>query len=315
MGFMLQLFLIGLQMNITVFKKAGNSALFIGSSCFALPYLLGMLTLVALGSLTPIEQEISDSLPYVVAVNSMSTFPVITSLLVDLNILNSEVGRLATYTSVVSDFCSLTLSMIMTTVVHKSSHTEWGWFWSFFCICLFSMCIAYLVRPFIVWLTRDAMEGQQLEDHQFIVIVIFILLSALGTEVLGQHAALGPLMLGLSLPDGPPLGTSLVYKLNTISTGLFLPVFFAISGLHIDFISVVEGKGISLGVVELIIVMGYVGKFVGTFVPAVCCRVPFWDAISFALIMCCKGVMEVATYNMWNASKVIFHIGIWIPTS
>ncbi|XP_015874715.2 cation/H(+) antiporter 14-like [Ziziphus jujuba] len=305
MGFMFHLFTIGLQMNIRVFRKAGHGAIFIGGSCFAIPYLLGMLTLVTLGSLTPINQDISDSLPYVVAVNSMSTFPVITSLLVDLNILNSEVGRLATYTSVVSDVCSLTLSLVMTTMVHNFHNYKLAWFWSFFCIFTFFIFIIYFIRPFIVWLTRDTMEGQQLEDHQFVVIVVLILLSALVSEVLGQHSAFGPLILGLSLPEGPPLGTSLVYKLNTLCTGIFLPVFFAISGLRMDFFSVVGGKGISLGVVELIIFMGYVGKFVGTFVPAIFCRVPFWDAISLSLIMCCKGVIEVATYNMWNDSKVL----------
>jgi predicted membrane channel-forming protein YqfA (hemolysin III family) len=50
--------------------------------------------------------------------------------------------------------------------------------------------------------------------------------------------------------------------------------------------------------------MGYVGKFGGTLLPALYCGVPSWEAVTLALIMCSKGIIEVATYIMWKDANV-----------
>lgn len=142
-----------------------------------------------------------------------------------------------------------------------------------------------------------------MDEVLFFIIIVMIMGCAFCAEVLGQHAALGPLVLGMALPDGPPIGTILLQKFDTMVTGLLLPIFFALSGSKTKLFSL--GKGMFPFMVEFIIILGYIGKFTGTLIPAIFSGVPLWDSLCLAMIMCCKGIIEVATYSMWKDRKVI----------
>jgi len=104
-GFLLHLFVLGVHMDTRILRKAGGAAVLIGTIGFVMPYALAGLTYFIMNHAMPVDESITTSLPFIVAVNSMSSFPVITTLLADLHILNSEIGRLATYASMVSDLC------------------------------------------------------------------------------------------------------------------------------------------------------------------------------------------------------------------
>lgn len=125
---------------------------------------------------------------------------------------------------------------------------------------------------------------------------------ALLSESVGQHAGFGAYLMGLALPHGPPLGTTFVQKLDTVSDRLLVPMFLAVCGVRTHLSSVVADTS---GYIEVIIMMGYVGKFTGTVVTAVGCGFPLWDAVPLGLIMCCKGIVEVAVFGMWYDRKVI----------
>jgi Kef-type K+ transport system membrane component KefB len=64
--------------------------------------------------------------------------------------------------------------------------------------------------------------------------MIVALLSALTTEVLGFKYMLGPVLLGLFLPGGMPLGTTLTEHLDSFFTTMFLPVYVVLAGYRTD---------------------------------------------------------------------------------
>ena len=301
-GFMLHLFVLGVQMDPSSLKKAGGTAVLIGTMGFGMSYVLGGLTYFTMEHIMDLDYNIISSLPFIVTVNALSSFPVITSLLADLRILNSELGRLAAYTSMISDLCSWSSVLITTTLgvaVHNSKSMS---LWSLVWVILFMITIIFVFRPFVVWLTKQNPQEAPMKETHFMVVIVVVLSSAIFSEVIGQHSAFGPFMLGIALPNGPPLGTNLVRKIDTIATGLLLPVYIAVGGLEVDLWSVAGGK--SSAIIELIIIMGYIGKFTGTLFPALYCGVPFWEALTLALIMSCKGIIEVSTYVMWKDGKV-----------
>ena len=66
-----------------------------------------------------------------------------------------------------------------------------------------------------------------------------------------MHAAFGAFWLGVSLPDGPPLGTGLTTKLEMFASSLMLSCFIAISGLQTNFfvieqshVKIIEAVGV-----------------------------------------------------------------------
>lgn len=64
--------------------------------------------------------------------------------------------------------------------------------------------------------------------------MIIALLSALTTEVLGFKYMLGPVILGLVLPGGMPLGITLTEHLDSFFTSMFLPVYVVLAGYRTD---------------------------------------------------------------------------------
>ncbi|KAF8010550.1 hypothetical protein BT93_J1246 [Corymbia citriodora subsp. variegata] len=295
MGFVIHLFTLGIQVDTRMMTKVGKRATLIGSVCFLLPFALGFLTLFMLSSFGNLEAHLKHRLLIVIAINSVSTFPSVTSLLTDLRILNSEVGRMATHVSLVCDVWSWSLSMAVSSFALASEDSKMGSVWLVIFTVAFVMAIAFIVRPIFRRSDKRAKEGEgeEEEEAQFFWVMIILFCCVLLSEILGQHAGFGAFLVGLALPGRLPLGSALVQKLDTFSNVLLVPAFMATSGFRVN----PWGMGGTSSVfMELVIMMGYIGKFCGTLVLAICCGVPFWDAIPLGLIMCCKGIIEIAIY-------------------
>lgn len=302
-GFMYHLFLQGLQMDPGILKKVGKNAFVIGVMAFILPYGLGELGFTIIEKLQSVDRKSQLSIPFIVALNSMSSFVAITSLLTELNILNSELGRLATQTSLVTELCSWLLATVMGTVGIAKQNSGGMSLWSVIWLILFLVSIVFVLRPLVIWISKRTTEGERVDEVLFFVIVVMVNVCALCAEIIGQHAGIGPLVLGMALPDGPPIGTICLQKFETMVTVILLPMFFALSGSKTKLYDI--GKGMFPFMAEFIIILGYVGKFTGTLIPAVFSGVPLGESLCLAMIMCCKGIIDIATYCLWKDSKVI----------
>ncbi|KAF8010551.1 hypothetical protein BT93_J1247 [Corymbia citriodora subsp. variegata] len=292
MGFVINLFTLGLQVDTRMMTKVGKSATLIGSVCFLLPFALGFLTFFMLSSFGNLDAHSKHCMLFVITINAVSTFPSVTSLLTDLRILNSEVGRMATHVSLVCDVWSWNLSMVVNSFALASGDSKMGCVGSVIITVAYVMAIAFIVRPFLGGPTNEG-EGEGEEEARFFWVMIILFCCVLLSEILGQHAGFGAFLAGLALPGRLPLGSALVQKLDTFSNVLLVPAFMATSGFRVN----PWGMGGTSSVfMELVIMMGYIGKFCGTLVFAICCGVPFWDAIPLGLIMCCKGIIEIAIY-------------------
>ncbi|GFZ01704.1 cation/hydrogen exchanger 14 [Actinidia rufa] len=302
LGFMLHLFLLGVQIDLNMFKKARKSAVLIGTTGFFMAMVLGGLAMATLHPMAKLDERTVKSLPIIVTINSITSFAVITTLLADLNMLNSEMGRLATFTSLVADLWSYSISAVLARVGAAVRISQWGLMWSLFWIAFYVLVIVFLLRPLILLIVQRLPQGKLMKETHFVHVIVIVLGCGFLSEVLGQHSGFGSFMLGMVVPDGPLLGDTLIYRLEVMSTGLFLPAKFVITGLNVDLSSI---KMSSAAVIELIIIFGYIGKFLGTLVTACYCSLPFWDAVTLALVMCCKGIIDVAAYNMLKDEGIL----------
>ncbi|XP_069155593.1 cation/H(+) antiporter 14 isoform X2 [Solanum lycopersicum] len=293
-GFMFHVFVLGVQVDPTMLRRAGRNAVLIGVSSFFMPFALGGLACYVLPYLTVIDDATAHFLPLLSIINSASFFPVITSLLSDLKILNSEIGRIATLASLVNDGCIYASSILLTTIDASSNYSKWNGVLAIAWIGTFLIVIVFAVRPLVKHIARTIPERGAMKESHFLMIAVLALLCGFVAQSLGQPPAVGTFILGVVVPEGPPLGSSMVYKIDSFCTGLLLPAKFAISGLTLDIFSL--GRGKSLIGVEAVILLGYLGKFAGTLVSAVHFAVSFQDAVPLALIMCCKGIIEASFY-------------------
>ncbi|XP_040992651.1 cation/H(+) antiporter 14-like [Juglans microcarpa x Juglans regia] len=301
LGFMLHLFVLGVQIDICLLKRIGKKAMAIGITGFLAALAFGGLAIKLVQLITSFKQEVGPEVSIMVAMNSVTSFIVTTSLLNELNILNSEIGRLASSTSMVSDVCGWCTAFFLAYVVNALQSSSFkpmltvAMMLGYYCILIF------LLRPLVIWIVNLTPSGRPIKESHFIAILCILLGNGFIAEYVGQHAGFGSFLFGLSLPGEPPLGALLLQKLGTICSGTLLPVYCTISGFRTE-ISALDRS--SAGMV-IIILAGYIGKFTGTILSSIYFEIPFQDSLSLALIMCCKGVIELAIYSLWKDTKFV----------
>lgn len=298
-GFFIHLFLLGLRIDASILRKAGSKAMLIGTASYAFPFSLGNLTVLFLKNTYKLPPDVVHCITTVISLNAMTSFPVTTTVLAELNILNSDLGRLATNCSIVCEAFSWIVALVFRMFLRDGTLAS---VWSFVWVTALLIVIFFVCRPVIIWLTerRSISIGKQ-DEIPFFPIIMVLLVISLSSEVLGVHAAFGAFWLGVSLPDGPPLGTGLTTKLEMFASSLMLPCFIAISGLQTNFFMI---GGSHVKIIEAVILFTYGCKFLGTAAASAYCNIQFTDALSLAFLMCCQGVIEIYTSVMWKDEKV-----------
>ncbi|KAL6199392.1 hypothetical protein ACLB2K_029176 [Fragaria x ananassa] len=120
-----------------------------------------------------------------------------------------------------------------------------------------------------------------------------VVLLALVSGAPKQLVIYGPFFLGLVVPSGPPLGSTLVQKYDFMVSRVFMPLFVTNCVLMSDLRELRFDANL---LVLLVITM--LAKFLGSLAPAICCRIPIKDAFALAFIMSCKGAVEIGGYFM-----------------
>ncbi|CAK9164136.1 unnamed protein product [Ilex paraguariensis] len=300
-GFMLFIFLIGVKLDPSMVFRSGKKALAIGVLGFFVPYGLTGFTAFLLNHFLSLDNNILKVLPYIVPMQSMTAFPVVACFLDELNILNSEIGRLASSSSFICDVCHwsiMTVKFAAELAKAKSLKITVG---SFLSGVLFIIAIVFGIRPAALWAIRNTPEGRPVKEIYVFVALVALMACGFIGEAIGLGALIAALALGLVIPDGPPFGAALVERLDCFVSVLLMPLFFTMCGLQLDVFSIQKLKNV--GVLQLIVLVAFIGKIMGTMLPPLFCRMPFRDALSLALIMNSKGIVELAILNDFRQSE------------
>ncbi|XP_048495622.1 cation/H(+) antiporter 15 isoform X2 [Beta vulgaris subsp. vulgaris] len=297
-------------MDVSLMFKPEKIAISIGISLFIFTLIIPMIITIAIMNQVDIESELRKSLPLLVGSQSLVAFPAIACLLAELKIFNTEVGRLAVSTSMFYDL--LALSTCAFGFAYLETREE-GFFISIAAILSilgFIAGVVVVVRFFLLRLlvspvteTSTISPGRHhVNELHLIIILVVLFISTLLSEIVGQHYYLGPMVLGLAIPDSSPLGAAVVSKLDTFVSGLLYPTFLAISGLKTDIFSVSLQQSWQTAI---IVTAGVLVKFAAVMIPAMQGNIPFQEAFVLALVMNVRGVNELIIYNLVLEDKKI----------
>lgn len=223
----------------------------------------------------------------------MSSFVVIASVVDDLKLLNSKVGRLAISISLIYDLFNIVLARILTSIQIGSARGV-GSIASFFGLLAFVLLVA---RPITLRLLKLTPKGELLDEVYFATVVMLSLTCGFLSEVAGHGLEVGMFVLGLALPSGPPLGITLVEKLEGITLTLGIPIFVASVGISIE--PFVVGNN-SWCYLVFMLLLSFCGKVAGTVASAIFFDFPIYDAVALALILASKGIIELRLISYWQ---------------
>ncbi|OWM69910.1 hypothetical protein CDL15_Pgr025759 [Punica granatum] len=158
---------------------------------------------------------------------SLTRFPNVTY---ELNILASDLGQLAMSSSIPSEFFSwlwvvIRISYRQTMSIHFTG--------AILSTVFFILFILFAVRPLIQMLANKAPEGKPVKEVFVVMILVGALIGALLSDFIGA-LQIGVLFMGLIIPTGTPLGTTLIEKAEFIVMEVIFPMFYVVIGAKVD---------------------------------------------------------------------------------
>ncbi|XP_073310125.1 cation/H(+) antiporter 15-like isoform X1 [Primulina huaijiensis] len=299
-GCMFYFFLIGVQMDPWILRKIERKEIIIGISTVVLALMLSI-------SASSIVSRLSYSLTtptlgLVAITSSVLSFPIVARYLTELKMANTEFGRVALTSSLVSNafgFCIITITIL----THENGSNSWIEVIRSIAVGSgFVLLVAFVVRPIILWALQRSPEGEPLKQSFIYMVFVGVAMAGFCSKAVGLNIFFGPLVYGMVIPAGPPLGSALTQKLDFITSWIFMPLYFVKNGLVIDVFKVTIGDYLT---VQSVILIASVGKFLGATLSSIFGGIPLRESVQIGLVMNVQGVLELGLYKMFKRNKAI----------
>lgn len=292
-GLILFMCLIGLKLDASLLRGRLRTAVAISHASIALPFLFGVgIAVVFYARLAPPNVSLTPFALFMGIAMSITAFPVLARILVELRMLHTRPGAITISCAAVDDitaWCALAVVVAIARSVGLGSAIQ-----TVVVALLYIVVMAAVVRPVLARLTRQG--GAPLTQELFAVILLLVLVASWLTEWIGIHALFGAFLFGAILPRHGGLADALAAKIEDVVVVLFLPLFFAYSGLRTE-IGLLDSAEDWL-VCGAIIVAASAGKFGGSAIAARLTGLPWKEASVIGVLMNTRGLMELIVLNI-----------------
>ncbi|KAM1141631.1 hypothetical protein FF1_041507 [Malus domestica] len=298
------IFIVTLKYDLSLIRRTAQDSIKVGLVASFLPSVVTLSLLYLLGSAIhgfPNSPKGKYFKYFMTVFISFSFFPVIAQALDDLSLMTSELGQFAMSTAIVNDVIQWTLTTFYLIMMQQniSSHGVQG-FLTFLALIIFAV---YIIRPIILWIISNTPDGEEVKEVYVVAIQLGVLVMAFICDSLGATATMGAVILGLVIPEGPPLGTTLVHKTETLVSEFLLPMFFFRIGYSVDVYSISDW--VSFSELQILITVSYFTKIVGITAAALWCKFGLKNSLMLSMAMSTKGIIETTLLNQWRNSKAI----------
>ena len=294
LGVILYMFVVGLEFDAASLRRRVAPYVVISQASILLPFALGC------GLAALIYRELSQpGVPFLAfamfmgVAMSITAFPVLARILTDRGLSRTELGTAALTCAAVDDVTAWCL-LAATVGVARATLSD-----AFLVIALtvaFIAAMVLIVRPIALRLLAPAgAEGDRAQGAVTWTLAA-LLVSAVIAEIIGIHAIFGAFLFGAIVPAGSHVARQLRDHRTPVVTILFLPAFFAVTGLRTEIGLLASWR--DWGICLLIIVLATAGKFGGTFVAARLTGMPKTIAARLGILMNTRGLMELVVLNV-----------------
>jgi Kef-type K+ transport system membrane component KefB len=303
-GIILFMFLVGLELDLSVMKSNSRSTLAISHASIIVPFVLGS---IAALWLYPSFGTPTASFPvftlFLGISLSVTAFPVLARILTDNALSRSPMGVVALTCAAVDDVTAWCLLALVVGIARADA-------WDALITCVSSVVyiamLFWFVRPALSSWARAPARRALVSRTALAGVLVALLCSSLITEHIGIHAIFGAFLLGAMIPHDSAVAKALTGRFHDLVVVLFMPAFYALIGLQTE-LGLVNGwsQWLTCGV---IIILACAGKFGGSYLAARVMGIEKRDAASIGILMNTRGLMELVVLDLG------FKLGIISPT-
>ncbi|KAL7124717.1 hypothetical protein ABFS83_14G067400 [Erythranthe nasuta] len=303
MGFMYFLFISGVKMDISTIRKADKKNWYIAIVGIVVPLCCGVGVAIAVRKSLGKEMSKASSILGITSSLAITAFPVLYRIVKELNLLSSEIGKMALSTAIISDVIGMN-GVVIFEASKQGEHRAIAALWYMISLAVVLVFIIVGLRHAMMWIVRNTPKGKPVDQIYVVAILGGVLVVGFFSDMLGLAVANGPLWLGLAVPDGPPLGAILVEKSETIVMDILMPFSFMYVGMITD-LSSMSGHWSHLEPLLYMVLVGYAVKMVSTLFTSRFLGMTIRDSLTLSLIMSLRGEVELLLFMHWMDFKMI----------
>lgn len=162
------------------------------------------------------------------------------------------------------------------------------------------LVILFIIKPTAQWIADSTPEGKPVPKQYLYGTIMIAIAASIYTTTFNQIHVVGALLVGMAIPDGPPLGSALEAKFESLITNIFFPISIAVITMKGDILRVLYAfDDISFNI--FLVGFTLAVKWIASFVPCLICKLPTRESIILATIMNYKGFVDLCFFE--NAAK------------
>lgn len=230
------LFVAGMEVQLQIMLKQGKTAIYTSITSMIIPFVLGFCAVWFLPnffSFTP-DRKLVYALFFGIAM-AVSALPVITRILMDLNLFKTKIGMIIIAAAIFDDLTGWILfSFVLSLMGQEGEISSIGFTIGMIVgFGLFMLIIGrYVINSALPWIQRKlAWPGGVLS-----IALGLCFLGAAFTEYIGLHAILGAFIVGIAFGDSVHLQEREREIIYQFVTNVFAPLFFVSIGFKVNFI-------------------------------------------------------------------------------
>ena len=292
LGLVFYMFLVGMEVNVKHWQEQRVVAMVTSLSSILVPLSLGVL-LAAL-SYHPLSLP-GVPLPafalFVGACLSVTAFPVLARILQETGLITTRLGSIALACAAVNDVSAWLILAAILAFVRAPAQDRPLW------LTLGGMSVYIILMLAVrrVWSRLTARSGGS-RAVTLAPALIFALISASATEWIGVHALFGAFFAGVVIPKNQASVGAVRGTVEPLTAAVFLPVFFAMTGLRTRFgLALAAG---AWGYTLTFLAVAIVGKWLGAMVAARSMGMEKREANALGILMNTRGLVELVILNV-----------------
>ncbi|CCH60097.1 hypothetical protein TBLA_0C02920 [Henningerozyma blattae CBS 6284] len=310
LGIILFMFFLGLEVDIEFIKKHLKTALSIGLITLAVPFGFGCLLAIPLfntyANKDPDDRYVKFTVYMVFIAVSMSVtaFPVLCRILNELRLIKDRAGIVVLGAGIINDILGwvlLALSVILSNSESSPVNTVYillctlGWFLIYF------FPLKYLLKWILI--KTHELDRPKPSPLATMLILLIMFVSAYFTDIIGVHPIFGAFIAGLVVPRENNYVVKLAERMEDIPNIVFIPIYFAVSGLSVDL--TLLNKGEDWGYIFAAIGIAVGSKLVSGSVTAYLHGLFFRESLAVGVLMSCKGIVEIVVLTIGLNAGII----------
>ncbi len=293
LGAMFLLLITGIETDIELIKRHAKTAASVSFGGIVVTFISGFFLGQHLPDflLADPDERLVFSL-FVATALAISAIPVIAKVLMDMNLMRRDIGQTILAAGMSDDTIGWILLSTVAGIAAGDAVTTGS------VLTTVGSVLAFLIFSFTLgrWMVKKLLIFVQDEvvskDRLLSLVVILTFLWGAMTQLMNLEAILGAFIMGILFGTMPRLPEDVIHKLESMALGIFAPIFFAVAGLKVNILNLLDP---TLLVITLVVIaVASFGKVIGTYTGA---RIfggkDHWTSLSFGAGLNARGAMEI----------------------